>query len=103
MRWYNWVKLGIIVAMAAAIGTLSLLLHQERRHSNTLETQVEQQCNVIDSLLARRMQLMDVQLWVTDKSKNIVYGRYNKGSISMPQERKYILVVDSINTHLKSE
>ncbi len=103
MNWYNLVKLGIVMAMTAAVGTLSLLLHQERRHCASLESRVTEQSTVIDSLLARRMQLMDVQLWVTDKSRNVVYGRYNKGSISMPQERKYILVVDSVNTSVKPE
>lgn len=101
MKWYQWLKLGLLVAMAVSIGTLSVLLSQERRHCASLESRVTEQSTVIDSLLARRMQLMDVQLWVTDKSRNIVYGRYNKGQISMPQERKYILVVDSVNTRLK--
>jgi len=45
---------------------------------------------------------MDVDLYVTDKSVNKIYGRYNKGTITMPQERKYILEVDSVNMRIEN-
>ena len=70
-------------------------------HNRSLKRQVNEQSRCIDSLLNRRMELIDVQLYVTDKSKNIIYGRYNKGSIFMPQERRYILEIDSNNVSVK--
>lgn len=70
----------------------SVLVHN---HNKSLIKQVDEQTKIIDSLLNRRMKVVDVELYVTDKSKNIIYGRYNKGSIIMPQVRKYILDIDS--------
>lgn len=69
----------------------------EGSHRRSLAKQVKEQSAVIDSLLKRDQPLFDVQLYVTDKSVNKIYGRYNKGTISMPQERRYILEVDSVN------
>lgn len=71
------------------------------RHNRSLTKQVTAQSTIIDSLLARRMELIDVQLYVTDKSKNVIYGKYNKGHIYMPQERKYILKIDSTSVMVK--
>ncbi len=56
---------------------------------------------VIDSLLNCQMSVVDVKLNVTDQSKSTVYGRYNKGSTFMPQERKYILEIDSSSVYLR--
>lgn len=94
------VKAVIITLLVVGAVTLAVMYVRERKLSMLLEQQIEHQGVVIDSLLNRRMQYVDVELWVTDKSKNVIYGRYNKGNITMPQERRYILVIDSVNSKI---
>jgi hypothetical protein len=65
------------------------------------QSRVKEQSVIIDSLLNRRMTVFDVQLNVTDKSTNKINGTYNKGTISMPQERVYKLEIDSVNVTVK--
>ena len=83
--------MAVVTALAVTVASL------EGSHRRSLAKQVKEQSAVIDSLLKRDRPLFDVQLYVTDKSVNKIYGRYNKGTISMPQERRYILEVDSVN------
>lgn len=95
IKWIVWVVLLAAVAVATTAAVL------EGNHRRSLTKQVQEQSAVIDSLLSRDQPLLDVKLYVTDKSRNVIYGRYNKGSIFMPQERKYILEVDSVNMRVK--
>ena len=88
----------MLLAATAVASTAAAL---EGNHRRSLEKQVKEQSVVIDSLLNRNYPLLDVKLYVTDKSRNTIYGRYNKGYIAMPQERKYILEVDSVNMRIK--
>jgi hypothetical protein len=97
----NWIKIAIFVVLAASLITLTGLYCESCKHVKSLKFQVQQQAQVIDSLLARRMTIFDVKLQVTDKSKNIMYGRNNSGTMNMPQERTYTLSIDSININLK--
>ena len=90
---WKWIVWAVLAATAAVATTAAAL---EGNHRRSLEKQVKEQSAVIDSLLSRDRPLLDVKLYVTDRSRNIIYGRYNKGSIFMPQERRYILVVDSV-------
>lgn len=92
-----------IALLIVTVAVLSVMYARERHYCTSLEQCTERQGVVIDSLLNRRMCYVDVELWVTDRSKNVIYGRYNKGNITMPQERKYILVVDSASTKLRYE
>lgn len=94
-KWIVWV----VLAAATAVATTAAVL--EGNHRRSLARQVKEQSAVIDSLLNRNYPLLDVKLYVTDKSRNTIYGRYNKGYIAMPQERKYILEVDSVNMRIK--
>ena len=98
----TWLKIVIAALMCTGIAVMSVLYAESHKHVKTLKAQVTEQSTIIDSLLARRMTVFDVQLHVTDKSHNTIYGRYNKGTIYMPQERKYILEVDSVNVKVKS-
>lgn len=41
------------------------------------------------------------KLHVRDQSKFTIYGKYNKGTINVPNERTYTLEVDSINMKIK--
>ena len=93
MKIWKWIVWAVLAATAAVATTAAAL---EGNHRRSLEKQVKEQSAVIDSLLSRDRPLLDVKLYVTDRSRNIIYGRYNKGSISMPQERRYILEVDSV-------
>ena len=93
MKIWKWIVWAVLAATAAVATTAATL---EGNHRRSLEKQVKEQSAVIDSLLGRDQPLMDVKLYVTDRSRNIIYGRYNKGSIFMPQERRYILEVDSV-------
>jgi hypothetical protein len=88
-----------LAALAALAATAAFLEHSHRK---SLQHQVAEQSAVIDSLLSRNRPLLDVQLHVTDRSRNVIYGRYNRGTISMPQERRYILEVDSSTLVVKS-
>lgn len=91
----------IIAAASALVVAVSLTFGiAEGAHRRSLQKQLKEQSVIIDSLLRRPKALMDVQLYVTDKSVNKIYGRYNKGFITMPQERRYILEVDSVRTTL---
>jgi hypothetical protein len=96
-----WIKLAIYAVLIVAIVTLGALYAESRKHVVTLKAQVKAQGVIIDSLLARRMTVVDVKLNVTDKSRNVVHGRYNKGTINMPQERTYKLEIDSTNIGIK--
>ena len=94
MKKWSW----ILIAVMTVITMLSITVASlEGSHRRSLAKQVKEQSAVIDSLLKRDRPLFDVSLYVTDKSHNTVYGRYNKGTINMPQERRYILSVDSVN------
>lgn len=96
-KWIVWVVLAAVTAVATTAGVL------EGNHRRSLEKQVKEQSAVIDSLLSRDRPLLDVKLYVTDRSVNKIYGRYNKGNIAMPQERRYILEVDSMNMRIKNQ
>ena len=96
----TWLKILIAAVLASAVCVMSVLYAESHKHVKTLKAQVTEQSAIIDSLLKRRMTLLDVELYVTDKSVNKIYGRYNKGTITMPQERKYILEVDSVNMRI---
>ena len=91
------IKYIIYAVVAMALTASCIITALTTKHNKTLIKCNAEQSKVIDSLLNRRMKVVDVKLYVTDKSKNVVYGRYNKGTISMPQERKYILEVDSVS------
>jgi hypothetical protein len=96
-----WIKLAIYAALVSAFITMTALYVSSNRHIKTLKTQVKEQSAIIDSLLARRMTVFDVKLQVTDKSKSVMYGRHNQGTMNMPQERIYILKIDSVNVNMK--
>ena len=82
--------LAVITSLAITIATL------EGSHRRSLAKQVKEQSVVIDSLLKRKPAMMDVKLYVTDRSKNNIYGRYNKGTITIPTQKIYKLEVDSV-------
>ena len=97
----TWIKIVIYAAIAVTISTLSVTTELQRRHLKDARKQVEVQNTVIDSLLRLDRTYFEVQLYVTDKSVSKVYGSHNKGSITMPSERTYKLVVDSTNVKMK--
>lgn len=96
IKWIIYAALALVTAVSLTFGIA------EGAHRRSLQKQLKAQSVIIDSLLCRPQALMDVKLYVTDRSVNKIYGRYNKGFITMPQERKYILEVDSIRTTLKN-
>jgi len=100
MKKWIWIAWAVLLAVTAVATTTAAL---ESNHRRSLSRQVKEQSAVIDSLLSRDRPLFDVKLFVTDKSVNKIYGRYNKGTISMPQERRYILEVDSMNMKIKNQ
>lgn len=94
MKKWSWILMAVMAVVTALAVTVASL---EGSHRRSLARQVKEQSAVIDSLLKRDQPLFDVDLYVTDKSRNTIYGRYNRGTINMPQERRYILEVDSVN------
>jgi len=87
--------------LAAAVAVLAALYQGSVKHNKSLKLQVQEQSVIIDSLLKRKTYNFEVKLNVTDKSKSTIYGRYNKGTISMPHERIYTLVLDSTQFTVK--
>jgi len=87
--------------LAASIATLSALYTGIVKHNKSLKIQVKEQSVIIDSLLKRKTYNFEVKLNVTDKSRNNIYGRYNKGIIEMPNLKTYMLQIDSTNINFK--
>lgn len=96
-----YVAVTVAAVAAATIAVLGVSLSGEKRRCSELSERVGEQAKVIDSLLNRREKFIDVQLNVTDKSKSTIYGKYNKGTITMPQEKTYHLEIDSSNVSIK--
>lgn len=97
-----------IAVEAAAIAALSFALSFSMQRGNDIRERCKEQSEVIvkqqatiDSLLRKRDTFIDVELNVTDKSRATIYGRYNKGTITIPQQRTYILEIDSTNVKIK--
>lgn len=93
----NWIKAIIYVVLAAIIGILTVAFILTQQQVKQQAERIERQDIVIDSLLARRMHVVDIHMQVTDKSKNNIYGRYNKGTIMIPTQKTYMLDIDSLN------
>lgn len=100
-KWIIIIIGGCALAASAAIATLSVSLKSKTEMCAELKQRTKEQSRVIDSLLNRRMTVFDVQLHVTDKSRFAIYGRYNKGTINVPNERTYELTIDSTNVSMK--
>lgn len=97
----KWIKIIIYAVVAVAISILITTAVLQARHISSLKDQVDEQHIIIDSLLKRRMTVIDCQLHVTDKSRFAIYGRYNKGTINVPNDRTYTLQIDSTNITVK--
>ena len=87
--------------LVSVVATLSVLCHGQRKQIRQLTHRIDEQSEVIDSLLARRMKVFDVRLEVMDRSRTNVYGRYNKGTISVPSVKTYRLELDSVFNNIK--
>lgn len=97
----KWIKVISYAVIAVALATTITVAALQGRHLKDVRMQVSEQSRVIDSLLTIRRTFMDVELNVTDKSSNKIYGSHNKGSITMPQVRTYRLVIDSTNVKVR--
>ena len=93
MKKWTWILMAVLAVITSLAITIATL---EGAHRRSLAKQVKEQSVVIDSLLKRKPALMDVKLYVTDKSRNNIYGRYNKGTITIPTVKTYKLEVDSV-------
>lgn len=94
----KWIIIAVLAVGFTVSGVTAVVLDRQVRQ---LEDRCEEQSVVIDSLLARRTTFMDVSLHVVDKSKFAIYGRYNKGQITVPSARTYTLSVDSVNVRVR--
>lgn len=97
----SWIKMIVYAVVAVALAATTTLSVIQGRHLKDVRLHVAEQSRVIDSLLTIRRNFMDVELNVTDKSVAKIYGRYNTGTISMPHERVYKLVIDSTNIKIR--
>ena len=91
----TWLKFAILGAVCCALAVLSVTSALQGRHIRTLKETNKRQGVVIDSLLTMDRNKVEIQLFVTDKSVNKIYGRYNKGTIQMPSVKTYVLECDS--------
>lgn len=90
------IRIIIYVILSLVCCALAALFGLSQKQVKQQAKRIERQDIIIDSLLARRMHIFDVKMTVTDKSKSIVYGKYNKGNINMPTEKIYILDFDTL-------
>lgn len=97
----RWISITLLMSAMCFTAVLATALQGSRKHLATALQQVEEQHRVIDSLLNRRMTYIDVQMHVTDRSTSKVYGRYNKGTITLETAKRYILEVDSTSITVK--
>lgn len=95
------IKYIIYAAAALALAVSITLAAATSGHNRSLKRQVKEQSRTIDSLLTIQRQSVNIQLYVTDKSTNKIYGRYNRGTIQMPSEKVYLLEIDSAQFGLK--
>ena len=93
MKKWTWILMAVMAVITSLAITIASL---EGSHRRSLAKQVKEQSVVIDSLLKRKPAMMDVKLYVTDRSKNNIYGRYNKGTITIPTQKIYKLEIDSV-------
>ena len=104
----TWLKIILICAASIPVAILSVSMYFStnrikdlRERCSEQSQMISQQQNTIDSLLHRRDHFMDCHLYVTDKSRFAIYGRYNKGTINVPNERTYELKIDSTNVKMR--
>lgn len=97
----TWIKAAIYIVIAAIIGILTTTVVLQGEHLKDCRKQVAEQGVIIDSLLKVKKTYFNVDLHVTDRSVSKVYGSHNKGSITMPSERTYKLVIDSVNVKMR--
>ena len=97
----TWIKTIVYAAIAVTITALSTTAALQGNHLRDARSQIKEQSVIIDSLLKVKKTYFNVDLHVTDKSVSKVYGSHNKGSITMPSERTYKLVIDSVNVKMR--
>ncbi len=91
----QYLKIILVAAAALVVAVAVTFAVATSSHNRTLRKEVSHQQTVIDSLLTLDRTFMTVQLCVTDRSVNRIYGRYNKGTILMPSAKTYLLQIDS--------
>lgn len=99
--WVKWLKWVILAVLLAVIAVLSVSVAKDRKHIKSLQGQVAEQSAIIDSLLNRQSVVFDVSLNVQDKTRLTVNGKGNSGTINVPQEKVYVLEIDSTNISLR--
>lgn len=99
--WVKWLKWVILAVLLAVIAVLSVSVAKDRKHIKTLNYHVKEQSAIIDSLLNRQSVVFDVSLNVQDKTRLTVNGKGNSGTINVPQEKVYVLEIDSTNISLR--
>lgn len=99
--WVKWLKWVILAVLLAVIAVLSVSVAKDRKHIKTLNYQVKEQSAIIDSLLNRQSVVFDVCLNVQDKTRLTINGKGNSGTINVPQEKVYVLEIDSTNISLR--
>ena len=96
-----WIKTIIYAVLVSTIISLSVLSAVQGRHLKDMRKQVAEQSVVIDSLLVLKRTVFEINMEVTDKSVFKVNGSHNKGSISVPSDRTYHLIIDSCNVKMR--
>lgn len=97
-------KWAVAVSSAAAVVILSIVCSIKSDEVKTLKSYsgkqlsiIESQAVAIDSLSRRKAINANVSMSVTDKSKNVVRGRKNSGTIELSSDKSYKMVLDSIS------
>lgn len=96
----KYLKIILIGLAVLTITGLSVAVGYQHKNIKNLNKTVEFQRETIDSLLAlppAESVTLEVMLEVTDKSKLTVNGKGNSGTINIPQERHYVVEIDSVS------
>lgn len=94
----TYIKIILIAIVAVTITGLATGVALQHKTIRQNDKTIEFQRETIDSLLAlppAESITLEVSLEVTDKSKLTVNGKGNSGTINIPQERHYVVEIDS--------
>ena len=94
MKKYIYLIVIAVVAMWAGFATTAAALQGQRIKEQS--QMIIRQGVTIDSLLNRRMNVVDVSLNVADNSKLTVYGKKSE-NLTIPAAKTYLIKLDSVS------
>jgi len=100
MKKYLFRVFGYVI-LSAVIAGMGWVIGVQKKRIKEQSQSIEYLQNENNELRKLKTYHFEVKLNVTDKSRNNIYGRYNKGIIEMPSAKTYMLEIDSTSINLK--